>query len=340
MIIYRLSELKSIFKKHHPSDMAVVTSKKILRMSPWVLEEIKNATQAPVRTIYIQDGEGAKDFKEFEKLLRLFVKNHLTRGSIVIAVGGGSVGDVTGFAASVYMRGISYIQLPTTLLACVDSSIGGKVAANFAGYKNNIGMTRLPLATCIDERFLLSLPRNQWVNGLAEVIKAGLIVDPQILRTLIKGFEDIKNNPSLLRTLIRRSIRVKEKIVQIDPFEKNVRRLLNFGHTIGHAVELRNNMSHGMAVLCGMRTELLIQKELGLEYIEPLNILDAFLIQYAIRFPTNIKIDYESLYHDKKTEGDMLWLPVVERVGHGRVISVSLKKYSALIKKSLKDFNS
>lgn len=337
MTIHGISALKPILKKHRPSDVVVVTSKKIARAYPWAQKEIQRVSGVPVRTLFVLDGERAKDFQEFERLLHLFIRHNVTRKSIVVAMGGGSVGDIAGFVASVYMRGISYIQLPTTLLASVDSSIGGKVAANLGGYKNNIGVICRPIARCVEERFLKSLPRDQWVNGLGEVVKAGIIADPRILQILqhtsIKG---IQNNIAVLRTLVDRASRVKERIVEKDPLEHADRRLLNFGHTVGHAVELRSGASHGLTVLFGMWTELSIQKELGFQYKGPLDALEDFFSRYDIRFADSISADYKALVQDKKVEGGDLLLPIVERVGHARVVSVSTKKYVALVRKALK----
>jgi 3-dehydroquinate synthase len=335
MTLYGISRLKALFKKHHPSDVVVVTSKKILHAHPWALREIKVIANVPVKVIYVVDGERAKDFREFEKLLKLFIKNNVTRSSMIVAMGGGSIGDVTGFAASVYLRGILYIQLPTTLLACVDSAIGGKTAANLASYKNNIGSFYLPLATCIDARFLKSLPREQWINGLGEVVKAGLIEDINILTILNKGLSALQGDEKTLSLLIRKAIAVKESAVAQDPLDQGRRQILNFGHTVGHAVELKNNVSHGMAVLYGMRVELLVQGEMGFQYKKPLTILDDFLRQYKIIFPRKITIDYSAIAHDKKAKGSMITIPIVEQPGSVRLISISTKKYCDYIRQAV-----
>ena len=215
----------------------------------------------------IPNGEIAKEWEQLEKLLTTFRDLNVDRGSVVIALGGGTVGDLTGFTASIYLRGIRYIQIPTTLLAQVDSAHGGKTGIDFCGYKNQIGSTYDPIAVVLDPRFLKSLEKKQIVDGLGEILKAGLIKDPSILSLLAKERVDTLVQSKRLPTIIRKTIHVKNWYTGKDQKKKGIRQVLNFGHTIGHALELTRHLSHGRAVIAGMLEELRITE--SMEYTNP-----------------------------------------------------------------------
>ena len=210
---------------------------------------IASLCRTPVLEIF-PAGEQHKNMKTYQAILTQLVENEFTRTDCVIAVGGGVCGDMAGFAAASYMRGIDFYNIPTTLLSQVDSSIGGKVAIDFMGYKNIVGAFYQPKGVLIDQLVLQTLPARQIANGLAESIKMAATSD----RILFELFE--KEDPlSHLDTIIERSLRIKKQVVEQDTKERGLRRVLNFGHTVGHAIESVCGLSglyHGECVALGM----------------------------------------------------------------------------------------
>ena len=195
----------------------------------------------------VPTGEGSKSFPVMEKLLSAMLEAGFTRYDCVCAVGGGVVGDLAGFAASCYMRGIDFYNVPTTLLAQVDSSIGGKTAINFCGVKNVIGSFWQPKKVLIDPDTLKTLPQRQMSNGMAEALKAGLIADEKLFRAFETG--DVISSPE---GVIEAALAVKKHVVEADERENGLRKILNFGHTIGHGIESVTGLLHGECVALGM----------------------------------------------------------------------------------------
>ena len=195
----------------------------------------------------VEMGEDAKSLPIFGHLLQTMLDHGFSRKDCVVAVGGGVVGDLAGFAASAYMRGIDFYNIPTTLLSQIDSSIGGKTAINFGGMKNIVGAFHQPKKVLIDPELLKTLPRRQIANGLAEAIKMSLTSD----RKLFELFEteDIESN---LEEIIFRSLNIKKDVVEQDEKETGLRKILNFGHTVGHGIESSCDLYHGECVALGM----------------------------------------------------------------------------------------
>jgi len=211
----------------------------------------------------LKDGEDQKNIKNYEKILDFCFKKKLTREDVIIAIGGGVVGDIAGFVASTYMRGINYIQVPTTLLACVDSSVGGKVAVNTIYGKNLIGSFYQPKAVFINPNFLKTLSLRDFKTGLGEVVKYAFIEkscqnkeDFNLVNFLETNYEQIFNhNLKVLEELIKICIQLKVSVVEEDEKESGLRRILNFGHTYGHAIEKLTNYrkyTHGECVIAGI----------------------------------------------------------------------------------------
>ncbi len=199
-------------------------------------------------------GETNKNLSTIESAYEFLIENHVTRSGLLIALGGGVVGDMTGFIAATYLRGIDYIQIPTTLLAQVDSSVGGKTGVDFKQYKNMIGAFNMPLLVYMDLGMLKSLDDRQFASGFAETMKYGLIKDAKFYSWLIENYYEIEErDPEILSQMIYTSCDWKRKVVEKDPTEKGDRALLNFGHTIGHAIEKAKNfeMLHGECVALG-----------------------------------------------------------------------------------------
>jgi 3-dehydroquinate synthase len=243
-------------------------------------------------------GEKAKAWPAVERLLRAMLKADLGRDSVLLALGGGSVTDAAGFAAAVYMRGIPWISVPTTLLGQVDGGIGGKTAIDLPEGKNLVGAFHQPLAVVCDTSFLETLPGRELASGLGEVIKYGLALDPALLTAL---------RQDRLEPLVRRCAALKSRLVAVDEREtKGRRELLNFGHTIGHALETSagGRLRHGEAVVCGMRAALRLS---GLE-----DILASFPLP---RTPLREASVMKALHRDKKARGGRLRFVLLKAAG-------------------------
>ena len=209
-----------------------------------------------VSEILIPDGEKYKNLETVENIYGCLVDQKADRTSILAALGGGVIGDITGFAAATFLRGISYVQIPTTLLAQVDSSVGGKTGVNYGGGKNMIGSFCQPHLVCIDPESLSTLPQREFQSGLYEVVKYGLIYDQQFSKLIHNSLENIQNmDPVVLESIIGRCCEIKAEITSNDETETDLRRILNFGHTFGHALEAAakfQGITHGEAVGYGM----------------------------------------------------------------------------------------
>ncbi len=328
-VFYTLASLKTILKKEKPSRVCVVTSRTLKKKLGWALREIPHSN-----LVLLPDGESAKEWVQIEKLLKQFISIGLDRKSIIIALGGGSVGDTAGFTASLYLRGLAYIQVPTTLLAQVDSAHGGKTGVNFMGYKNQVGSIASPLATIIDTRFLKLLSEEQVIDGLGEIIKAGYINDSSILSILEKEKAKTLSRSTKLLSLVKKSIAVKQFYVQRDPNEYGVRKLLNAGHTIGHAVELKHSLSHGRSVLVGLDREFAFGESLGLTPLSVRTHYTELLQSLGIRLRGNLSVDWKSILHDKKIVGDSIMLPIVEARGESRIFKIKLSALHTYLKES------
>lgn len=269
----------------------------------------------------LPNGEEAKSFIWLERLLSKAVEAGLDRSSLMIALGGGVVGDVTGFAAAIYMRGIPYLQLPTTVLAH-DSSIGGKVAINHPLGKNLIGSFYHPRAVLYDTRFLLTLSDRDYRSGFAEIIKHAIIRDHSLFLWLEEHAERLlQRDLAILEEAIYRSAAIKAEIVKADEREAHVRALLNYGHTIGHALENLNGYQwlHGEAVSIGM----IAAARMGEKYLHyDVDVARIKRLLHAFQLPTSLKerVDEEALFavlqRDKKVKAGQLAMVFPESIGH------------------------
>lgn len=265
--------------------------------------------------ITLESGEGTKSFKTVEHLCTAMLKAGFNRNDCVVAVGGGVVGDIAGFAASCYMRGIDFYNVPTTLLAQVDASVGGKTAANLCGIKNAVGAFYRPKAVAVDPDLLNTLSERQYKNGMAEVIKTAACLDKKLFDMLEHGV-----STDNIEEVIRRCLFDKQRIVEADEHEKGLRRVLNFGHTIGHAVEsaAKGSLLHGECVAIGM-PPMCDGEEAALR-------LNAILKKYGLDLTYDGEIDkvFAALEHDKKAESDGINAVVLKNIGEYefRIMSV------------------
>lgn len=325
-ILYSFKSLKPFLKKQKPSKVCVITSRSLEKIFARELRAIPAN-----HVLYLPEGERAKEWCEVENLLKQFIKNGLDRKSIIIAFGGGTIGDVVGFTSSIYLRGIRYIQVPTTLLAQVDSAHGGKTGINFLGLKNQVGDVYEPLAVVIETRFLSSLPKEEVISGVGEIIKAGLIKAPSILSLLKQEKVSMLTKSPRLLALVKKSIVVKHFYTNNDLQEGGIRQMLNAGHTIGHALELKHHISHGRAVLTGLLKELVISEALGLTSPKVKKNLTALLEQLEIPLNLNLKADWKSIVHDKKVAGDSILFPIIEREGKSRLVKLPLSNLREML---------
>lgn len=263
------------------------------------------------RVTVIKSGEANKSPETARDVLCAMLDFHMGRGDCVVAVGGGVVGDLAGFAAAVYMRGIDYYNVPTTLLSQVDSSIGGKTAVNFNGIKNLIGAFHQPRAVLIDPDTLLTLPSRQISNGFVEAVKMGATSD----ETLFNGFLDGSYKKDIT-AVIERTLLVKKHVVECDEKEEGLRRILNFGHTIGHGFEsaAKGRYLHGECVASGML------------YMCSDTVKEKLTQVYAsigLTYPRLSEFDKnevtKAISHDKKMEGQSCLVVFVCEIGHGRI---------------------
>ncbi len=275
------------------------------------------AEQCKDGVIYtVEAGEASKSLEVFEKLLGVMLECGFSRKDCVVAVGGGVVGDLSGFAASAYMRGIDFYNIPTTLLSQIDSSIGGKTAINFGGVKNIVGAFYQPKSVLIDPELLKTLPARQISNGLAEALKMALTSDKE----LFDIFEN-KNIEDNIDEIIIRSLNIKKNVVEQDEKESGLRKILNFGHTIGHGIESSEEMSklyHGECVALGMIP--MCDETIRPRLIEVLKKCGLY---------RTLEYDWEKItkaaFHDKKADGNTVTVTTVSKVG-----SFEMKKMSCL----------
>ncbi|HLG23412.1 MAG TPA: 3-dehydroquinate synthase [Candidatus Nanoarchaeia archaeon] len=261
-----LDNLAMELRKIPANEFVIITDSNIAgTYGKRLLNDLKNKN-IDVHLITFSAGEKSKTRKTKEKLENEMLRLNLGRDACIIALGGGVAGDIAGFAAATYMRGIPYIHVPTTLLAMVDSSIGGKVAVDTGHAKNAVGAFYQPKKVVIDLNFLKTLPKKELVNGLAELIKHALIKDKDFFHFIEKNIDRILAcDADILKTAIKRSCEIKADIVMQDEKEKGLRRILNYGHTIGHAIEsaLSYRISHGNAIAIGMSYAAKLSAKLG-----------------------------------------------------------------------------
>ena len=280
----------------------------------------KNGFETEV--IKVPEGENYKNLKEAEKIYERLLLSKFDRYSPLIALGGGVIGDLAGFVAATYMRGVPYIQIPTSLLAQVDSSVGGKTAVNHRLGKNMIGAFYQPKGVYIDLNFLNTLPDIEFRCGMAEIIKYGIIADANLFNFLDDSIEKIKDKDvESLRFIIESSCGIKARIVSEDEKEKGIRAILNFGHTIGHALESLTRYSkykHGEAVSIGMVVAAHISYEIGLCAKKDVDRVKDLIASFDL--PTqlpNINAEkiLKTLYYDKKVRDNKVKLVLMKTPG-------------------------
>ena len=284
------------------------------------------------RVVVIRPGESFKVQQTIDQVIDQLIEYGADRKTTIVGVGGGVVTDISGFAASVYMRGIPFGFAPTSILGMVDASIGGKNGIDVGHYKNLVGTIRQPAFLFYDTSFLQTLPHEEWINGFAEVIKHAAIKDAALFRELEKNsIHYYKKNKKALAALIRKNVMIKSAVVMKYEFEVGDRKLLNFGHTLGHAVENIYELPHGHAVAIGIKGACLISEEL-LNFKETARVTD-LLEKYGL--PTDLHTDpgkiLEIMRMDKKKTRDIMNYVLLEKLGKAVVKPIPMKHLEKLI---------
>lgn len=278
-------------------------------------------------TIVLKPGEKYKIQATVDGIIEQLIQAGADRSYTLIGVGGGVVTDITGYVAGIYMRGIRFALVPTSLLAMVDASIGGKNGIDVGVYKNMVGLIRQPEILLFDIEFLKTLPLVEWKNGFAEIIKHAAIKDARLYKLLQQHtLTQFKRDPKLLAKLIRTNVLIKTKVVLEDEFEKGDRKLLNFGHTLGHAIENQYELSHGEAISIGMTYAALLSAQI--KKFRGAEELIALLKKYGL--PTRATFDWKKvtkvLVMDKKNSAAGMQYIVLEKLGRGVVEPIPVQE--------------
>jgi 3-dehydroquinate synthase len=285
------------------------------------------------KNIVIPSGEEHKHQATVDFIIEALLNFGANRQAILIGVGGGVVTDMVGYVAGVYMRGVAVGFVPTTILAMVDASIGGKNGIDVGLYKNMVGLIRQPQFLLYDLDFLTSLPKHQWENGFAEIIKHAAIKDVKMMKELAtNNIAYYQKNKKALSALIEKNVQIKVKVVQKDEFEKGDRKLLNFGHTLGHAIENEHALLHGHAISIGMVYAAKISQVL--QGFDGVGVLVETLQKYGL--PTAMHFDIDAainlMQKDKKNAAKGMQYVLLNKIGKAVYETIPLKTLSKLIK--------
>lgn len=284
------------------------------------------------KVILVHPGEKYKNQETVDRIILQLIEQGADRSSTIVGLGGGVVTDMAGYVASIYMRGVSFGFIPSSILGMVDAAIGGKNGVDVGVYKNMIGNIRQPAFLLYDYSLLKTLPQEEWVNGFAEIIKHAAIKDVTMFRELQKEtLKDYQHNKDILAKLIQRNALLKARIVQQDEFEGGNRKLLNFGHTLGHAIENTYQLPHGHAVAIGMVFAAYLSKELlDFKCAEKLVTL---LQQYEL--PTFFNYDRSDalvkMLADKKRVSTNIHYVLLQKLGQAQYLSLEIEKVALLM---------
>ncbi|MDD2791600.1 MAG: 3-dehydroquinate synthase [Sediminibacterium sp.] len=300
-------------------------------------ENLFNAHKSKLKgwnTIVLKPGEQFKVQQTVDVVIGQLIALGADRQSVLIGFGGGVITDITGYVAGIYMRGIEFGFVPTSVLAMVDAAIGGKNGIDVGVYKNMVGLIRQPAFLLYDYTLLKTLPLTEWQNGFAEIIKHAAIKDAAMFKELeSNSLAKYRNNKLLLAKLIQRNAMIKIKVVVNDEFEKGERRLLNFGHTLGHAIENMYELSHGQAISIGMTYAALMSEQL--KFFTGAKQLIALLNKYGL--PTLVEFDakkaFKVLLKDKKKENVSINYILLQKIGKGVIQPLLLVQLQDIFRK-------
>ena len=296
-------------------------------------DSLSTAAYESVHYVF-QAGEESKNTETYFKILNFLAENKISRTDLIVALGGGVVGDIAGFAAATYLRGISYIQIPTSLLAMVDSSVGGKTAIDLPAGKNLVGAFKQPSLVICDTSVLSTLPVKEFSDGCAEVIKYGMLYDLKLIQYLLNNGPDFDREQ-----VIAKCISFKRDVIQEDEFDTGIRQKLNFGHTIGHSIESISNyqITHGQAVAIGMAviTKSAVARGFCPEHVY--EILDALLIKFDLPVCTEFTAAqlFQHAILDKKRNGSSVNLILPRNIGDCVILTLPVNELKSLIEAGL-----
>lgn len=298
-------------------------------------ENVHNAHKAKFKgwnTILLKPGEEYKVQESVDAVIGHLITLQADRKTTLVGVGGGMITDITGYIASVYMRGLRCGFVPSSLLAMVDASIGGKNGIDIGIYKNIVGTIRQPAFILYDHDLLSTLPKAEWENGFSEIIKHACIRDEAMFKSLEKNsINTYKDKKSAIKELVKRNVVIKSGIVKRDEFEKGERRLLNFGHTLGHALEKQYELSHGQAISIGMTYACRISAKLTgfRDTARVVGLIEKYGLPADAYF--NQQKLFSALIMDKKREGNELNYVLLTKIGKGIVKPIGLKELQKII---------
>lgn len=322
-----ISNLKEELGKYPKSKILIITDDNVWNLYKNWVDKFFSGINFDI--FVIKNGEKSKSLETYAKIVSFMLQNDYSREDKIIAFGGGVVGDISGFVASTYMRGIEYIQLPTTLLSSVDSSVGGKTGINFEGAKNILGSFKQPKAVFCDLNFLNSLDENIFDEGIAEIIKYAILFDRNMLQSLAN--KKLQKDDDILIDIVKKSIEYKAHIVENDEFDKGERKKLNLGHTVAHSIERLsdNSISHGFAVAIGINFIAKLSNTLG--YLQDEN-LDLIVKALEINgFDCNINFLAEDIYlesiNDKKRYDNFIEIILIADIENCFIKKVNLKEW-------------
>lgn len=321
---YFNASIKQLKQIVDPSHAIIITDENI--------NALYSAKFKGFKIIVIPAGEKYKNQATIDSIINQLIGLKADRKSTLIGIGGGVITDMTGYAASVYMRGIAFGFVPTTLLAMVDASIGGKNGIDVGIYKNMVGIIRQPKFLLFDVSLLKTLPTVEWSNGFAEIIKHACIKDAPMFKLLQENtLVKFQKNKTLLAKLVERNAKLKTKVVQQDEFEQGDRKLLNYGHTLGHALENQYGLYHGQAVAIGMVYAGIISKQL-LKFKQTEALVEV-LAKYGL--PTQMDFDktktIDVLKMDKKREKLTINYILLDKIGKGVIKQIPLTEIENII---------
>ena len=304
----------------------IVTDENVAPLHLEKIESVLRSAGHMPRSIVIPAGEAHKNLDTISHLWHAFLEHGLDRRSTVIALGGGVIGDMAGFAASTYMRGVQWICIPTTLLSMVDASIGGKTGFDLPEGKNLIGSFYPPKLVLADPQVLGTLPHRELISGMAEVVKHGIISEPELFHLCARGWDWVRSN---LEQVVKRAMAVKIKVIEEDPYEKGFRAALNLGHTVGHAVELvsKFELRHGEAVAIGMVVEARYAEKIGIAEPGLSDTIAGVLSGYGLPVKIPTDFSYEEILRvmrvDKKKDARKVRFALPAAIGNVQLVEVS-----------------
>lgn len=333
-LFFRLGEILS--ELYPGRKVAVVTDETVNQLYKEHLQKQMDEAGIQWKLIVLPPGENSKSFDQLPKLYSMLLDFQLTRDDVILAFGGGVIGDITGFTAATFLRGTHLIMLPTTLMSMVDSSIGGKNGANLPEGKNMAGTFYQPDEVFIDPGFVRTLPDKILADGMAEVIKYGCVFDPDLFSDLMA--RATKGDGSGIESIIYRCCLIKKQIIELDARDEGIAMLLNFGHTLGHCIEdyyPEGTYTHGQAVGIGMYTIAKAGERLGLTNQKTSDLIQKLLTAYDLPFQlpegTDLSKILETVKRDKKRRGDILNLVLLEKIGKGFLHQIKKDEYGRFL---------